>query len=407
MILVKLLGFGNAMVKRDGLTGEIQDSPMKRAIAFTDTIKHSKIIANEFETVVNNYLTPNATNSYQVDVHHVDGGFNALQKEEEINWLADEEIEENHARVLSNVRFLTEGIDVPNSDGIIFFSLKKSQIDIVQAVGRIMRKYEGKKYGYIILPIVVINKYNPELDLKKNKEYQVVWQVLNALRSTDERFEDEVNKLDLNKKKSGRINIIGVGSSPDDDVTEKGKREHGHEQLALALPQEWKQMQDAFYGTLVKHVGDRLYLEDWSEDVAKLAKMYIRRINDLIASNVGAKAAFDKFITILRYNINNSIDQDQAIQMLAQHLITEPVFDALFGDYSFVQNNIVSRSINDVISTFKVFGFTKETEKLKSFYDSTKSRASGIDNAAGKQNLISTLYETFFQKGFKKTTEAM
>lgn len=262
MILVKLLGFGNAMVKRDGLTGEIQDSPMKRAIAFTDTIKHSKIIANEFETVVNNYLTPNATNSYQVDVHHVDGGFNALQKEEEINWLADEEIEENHARVLSNVRFLTEGIDVPNSDGIIFFSLKKSQIDIVQAVGRIMRKYEGKKYGYIILPIVVINKYNPELDLKKNKEYQVVWQVLNALRSTDERFEDEVNKLDLNKKKSGRINIIGVGSSPDDDVTEKGKREHGHEQLALALPQEWKQMQDAFYGTLVKHVGDRLYLED-------------------------------------------------------------------------------------------------------------------------------------------------
>ena len=384
MILVKLLGFGNAMVKRDGLTGEIQDSPMKRAIAFTDTIKHSKIIANEFETVVNNYLTPNATNSYQVDVHHVDGGFNALQKEEEINWLADEEIEENHARVLSNVRFLTEGIDVPNLDGIIFFSLKKSQIDIVQAVGRIMRKYEGKKYGYIILPIVVINKYNPELDLKKNKEYQVVWQVLNALRSTDERFEDEVNKLDLNKKKSGRINIIGVGSSPDDDVTEKGKREHGHEQLALALPQEWKQMQDAFYGTLVKHVGDRLYLEDWSEDVAKLAKMYIRRINDLIASNVGAKAAFDKFITILRYNINNSIDQDQAIQMLAQHLITEPVFDALFGDYSFVQNNIVSRSINDVISTFKVFGFTKETEKLKSFYDSTKSRASGIDNAAGK-----------------------
>lgn len=403
----KIIGVWNAMVKRDGLTGEIQDSPMKRAIAFTDTIKHSKIIANEFETVVNNYLTPNATNSYQVDVHHVDGGFNALQKEEEINWLADEEIEENHARVLSNVRFLTEGIDVPNLDGIIFFSPKKSQIDIVQAVGRIMRKYEGKKYGYIILPIVVIDKYNPELDLKKNKEYQVVWQVLNALRSTDERFEDEVNKLDLNKKKSRRINIIGVGSSPDDDVTEKGKREHGHEQLALALPQEWKQMQDAFYGAVVKHVGDRLYLEDWSEDVAKLAKMYIRRINDLIASNVGAKAAFDKFITSLRYNINNSIDQDQAIQMLAQHLITEPVFDALFGDYSFVQNNIVSRSINDVISTFKVFGFTKETEKLKSFYDSTKSRASGIDNAAGKQNLISTLYETFFQKGFKKTTEAM
>lgn len=403
----KIIGVWNAMVKRDGLTGEIQDAPMKRAIAFTDTIRHSEIIANEFETVVNNYLTPNATNSYQVDVHHVDGGLNALQKEDEINWLADEEIKENHARVLSNVRFLTEGIDVPNLDGIIFFSPKKSQIDIVQAVGRIMRKYEGKEYGYIILPIVVADKDNPDLALNNDKKYQAVWQVLNALRSTDERFEAEVNKLDLNKKKSGRVNFIGVNSSPDDDVTEKGKREHGHEQLALALPQEWKQMQDAFYGKVVKHVGDRRYLEDWSEDVAKIAKMYILRINDLIASNVGAKAAFDKFITSLRYNINNSIDQDQAIQMLAQHLITEPVFDALFGDYSFVQNNVVSRSINDVISTFKVFGFTKETEKLKPFYDSIKLRASGIDNAAGKQKLIVTLYEKFFKKGFEKTTEAM
>ena len=403
----KIIGVWNAMVKRDGLTGEIQGAPMKRAIAFTDSIKHSKIIANEFETVVNNYLTPNATNSYQVDAHHVDGRFNALQKEEEINWLADEEIEENHARVLSNVRFLTEGIDVPNLDGIIFFSPKKSQIDIVQAVGRIMREYEGKEYGYIILPIVVADKDNPALALNNDKKYQAVWQVLNALRSTDERFEAEVNKLDLNKKKSGRINFIGVDSSPDDDVTEKGKREHGNEQLTLALPQEWKQMQDAFYGAVVKHVGDRRYLEDWSEDVAEIAKMYILRINDLIASNVGVKAAFDKFITSLRYNINNSIDQDQAIQMLAQHLITGPIFDALFGNYSFVQNNVVSRSINDVISTFKVFGFAKETKKLKPFYDSIKLRASGIDNAAGKQKLIVTLYEKFFKKGFKKTTEAM
>ena len=403
----KIIGVWNAMVKRDGLTGEIQGKPMKRAIAFTDTIKHSKIITNEFETVVNNYLAPNATNSYQVDIHHVDGGLNALQKEDEINWLADEKIEENHARVLSNVRFLTEGIDVPNLDGIIFFSPKKSQIDIVQAVGRIMRKYEGKEYGYIILPIVVSDISNPNLALNNNKEYKAVWQVLNALRSTDERFEAEVNKLDLNKKKSGRINFIGVNSSPDNDVKEDESYDHGHEQLSLALAKEWKEMGDAFYGKVVQHVGDRRYLEDWSEDVADIAKKYILQINDLIANDSGAKAAFDKFLTSLQYNINDSIDQDQAIQMLAQHLITEPVFDALFGNYSFVQNNVVSRSINDVISAFKIFGFAKETEKLKPFYDSIKSRASGIDNAAGKQKLIVTLYETFFKKGFQKTTEAM
>ncbi len=403
----KIIGVWNAMVKRDGLTGEIQGKPMKRAIAFTDKIKNSKIIANEFETVVNEYLAPNATNSYRIDVHHVDGGLNALQKEDEINWLADEKIEENHARVLSNVRFLTEGIDVPNLDGIIFFSPKKSQIDIVQAVGRIMRKYEGKEYGYIILPIVVSDINNPNLALNNNKEYKAVWQVLNALRSTDERFEAEVNKLDLNKKKSGRINFIGVNSSPDNDVKEDESYDHGHEQLSLALAKEWKEMGDAFYGKVVQHVGDRRYLEDWSEEVADIAKKYILQINGLIANDSGAKAAFDKFLTSLQYNINDSINQEQAIQMLAQHLITEPVFDALFGDYSFVQNNVVSRSINDVISAFKVFGFTKETKKLDKFYCSIESKASGIDNAAGKQKLIVKLYETFFKKGFQKTTEAM
>lgn len=405
----KIIGVWNAMVKRNGITGEITGAPMKRAIAFTDTIKHSQIIADEFDQVVNEYVDAQSNDSFSVDVHHVDGGLNALQKEEQLDWLADDDIEYNHARVLSNVRFLTEGIDVPSLDAIIFFSPKKSQVDIVQAVGRIMRRAEGKEYGYIILPIVVADGVDPNTALDNNKQYKQVWQVLNALRSTDERFDAEVNKLDLNKKKSGRINIIGVDSSPDEDVTEdKGKEaEQGREPKQLELPLNWRELKDAFYGKVVQKVGDRRYLEDWSNDVAEIAKMYIRRINDLIDSNDGAKAAFDRFMISLHHNINDSIDRDDAIQMLAQHLITEPVFDALFGDYDFVKNNVVSKSLNDVISAFKVFGFAKEQEKLKPFYDSVKLRASGIDNAAGKQKLIVTLYEKFFSTAFKTTTEQL
>lgn len=124
----KIIGVWNAMVKRNGVTGEITGAPMKRAIAFTDTIKHSKIISNEFETVVNEYLDTQSTESFSVDVHHVDGGLNALEKEEELDWLADDSIEDNRARVLSNVRFLTEGIDVPGLDGIIFFSPKNHKL---------------------------------------------------------------------------------------------------------------------------------------------------------------------------------------------------------------------------------------------------------------------------------------
>ncbi|WP_407325300.1 DEAD/DEAH box helicase family protein [Lactobacillus johnsonii] len=410
----KIIGVWNAMVKRDGITGEITGAPMKRAIAFTDTIKHSKIISNEFNQVVNDYLDSDtddnsiSENSYHVDVHHVDGSLNALQKEEQIDWLGNDDIEDNHARVLSNVRFLTEGIDVPNLDAIIFFSPKKSQVDIVQAVGRIMRRAENKEYGYIILPIVVANGVDPHVALDNDKKYKQVWQVLNALRSTDERFDAEVNTLDLNKKKSGRINIIGVDTPPKGTVTEEdGKNSEPESKQLSFIPEDWIEMRNAFYGKIVQHVGDRRYLEDWSKDVADIAKMYVRRINDLIDSNQGAKLAFDKFLKSLRYNINDSIDQERAVEMLAQHLITEPVFNALFSDYDFVRNNVVSKSMNDIISAFKVFGFAKEQEQLKPFYDSVKLRASGIDNIQGKQTFIIQLYNSFFKTAFPRVTESM
>lgn len=411
----KIIGIWNAMTKRNGMNGAITGAPMKRAIAFTDTIKHSEQVAKEFNNVVNDYLGKQAEDSFSVDVHHVDGGLNALEKKSQLDWLAGS-IPENQARVLSNVRFLTEGIDVPNLDAIIFMSPKKSQVDIVQAVGRIMRRYEGKEYGYIILPIVIDANEDPAAALDNNKNYQEVWQVLNALRSIDERFEAEINKLELNKKKSGKINVIGVNTKPNHPITESGQGDGsgngtGNDpkdlQLALDLGMDMKAIEQAFYGKIVQKVGDRRYLEDWSKDVAEIAKRHINKINDLIDSQSGAKMAFDTFIKGLRYNINDSIDEEQAIEMLAQHLITQPVFQALFGEYSFVNNNPVSKAMNDVISAFSLFGFDKEQKELEPFYESVKLRASGIDNAEAKQKIIVTLYDNFFRKGFKKTTEQM
>lgn len=408
----KIIGIWNAMVKRNGKTGVIEGAPMKRAILFTDKIVHSKKITDEFNSVVNDYLDDQSDGSYYVNVKHVDGGLNALQKKNALDWL-EGDIPENEARILSNVRFLTEGIDVPNLDAVIFFSPKKSQVDIVQAVGRIMRRFEGKKYGYIILPIVIDANVDPAAALDNNKKYQQVWQVLNALRSTDERFEAEINKLELNKHKSKRLTINPVHNHPSRPVTqERGeeaerKRENG-EQLSLDLnTDEVSDIEQAFYGKIVKKVGDRRYLEDWSADVARIAQRHITKIKDLIDSQSGAKLAFDTFIKGLRYNINDSIDEEQAIEMLAQHLITQPVFQALFGEYSFVNNNPVSKAMNDVISAFSLFGFDKEQKELEPFYESVKLRASGIDNAEAKQKIIVTLYDNFFRKGFKKTTEQM
>ncbi len=402
----RIIGIWNGMVKRETFSDKVSGDPMKRAIAFSRTIKDSQHIANQFKNVVNDYLE--SEDGYRAEVRHVDGGMNALEKNEALDWLASEDIPEDSARILSNVRFLTEGIDVPNLDAIIFLSPRKSQVDIVQAVGRIIRKSKNKEYGYIILPIVIPAGETPETILDNNKTYDVIWQVLNALRSVDERFEATVNKLQLNKTKPDNIQLIGVGAAPDDpNFNNNTTVAESRESYQTSLDLEWEEVEGAIYGKIVQKVGDRRYLEDWSKDVAKIAKRHMDYIEIIIEQNKDAKEAFNKFVSSLRHNINESISHDQAVEMLAQHLITLPIFEALFDEYSFVRNNPVGSAMEKIIAEFSKFGFEKEQQELIPFYESVKLRASGIDNAAAKQKIIITLYDKFFSTGFKSTTERL
>lgn len=401
----RIIGVWNGMIKRESFADKVSGEPMQRAIAFSRTIEDSKRLSTQFENVVNEYL--NSDEGYSVNVRHVDGSMNALEKNEALDWLASDNIPEDSARILSNVRFLTEGIDVPNLDAIIFLSPRKSQVDIVQAVGRIIRKFEGKEYGYIILPIVVPAGETPETILDNNKTYDVIWQVLNALRSVDERFEATVNKLELNKQKPKNIQVIGVGGAPDDPNFNDSYVKEPIVAYQTELELEWEAVEGAIYGKIVQKVGDRRYLEDWSKDVADIARRHIQGIEFILEQNSDSKSAFEKFLQSLQHNINESIDQSQAIEMLAQHLITLPIFDALFGEYSFVKNNPVSSAMEQIVEELSQFGFEKEQKELQPFYDSVRLRAEGIDNAQAKQKIIITLYDKFFSTGFKSTTERL
>ncbi len=401
----RIIGVWNGMIKRESFSDKVSGEPMKRAIAFSRTIEDSKRLSQQFENVVNDYL--NSDEGYSVNVRHVDGSMNALEKNEALDWLASNDIPEDSARILSNVRFLTEGIDVPNLDAIIFLSPRKSQVDIVQAVGRIIRKFEGKDYGYIILPIVVPEGATPESILDNNKTYDVIWQVLNALRSVDERFEATINKLELNKQKPKNIQVIGVGAAPDDPNFNDGFVKEPTVAYQTELELDWEAVEGAIYGKIVQKVGDRRYLEDWSKDVADIARRHIQGIEFILEQNPDSKSAFEKFLQSLQHNINESIDQSQAIEMLAQHLITLPIFDALFGEYSFVKNNPVSSAMEQIVEELSQFGFEKEQKELQPFYDSVRLRAEGIDNAQAKQKIIITLYDKFFSTGFKSTTERL
>nr|WP_258373200.1 type ISP restriction/modification enzyme [Staphylococcus aureus] len=233
---------------------------------------------------------------------------------------------------------------------------------------------------------------------------------MNALRSTDERFNAIVNQLQLNKEKSGNIDIINPGKGRPRKPYKEGE-ENGNLDVNKPIQQElelWDDIKEAIYGKIVRKVGNRRYLEDWSKDVNEIAQRYIRWITDRINDKENPiKNEFSKFVYSLQINLNKSITIELAIEMLAQHLITKPVFEALFDQNSFVNNNPVSQSMEKVVKELQKAGFEKEQDRLKPFYESVKLRASGIDNAESKQKLITTLYEKFFSTGFKTTSKRL
>lgn len=409
----RIVGVWNGMMRRNGYKNPVKNSPydgapLERAIAFTRTIEESKNVSNQFEEVVNEYIG-NAVDdqSVHLSMRHADGQMNALQKGEILDWLADPNKPADEARIVSNVRFLTEGIDIPTLDAVIFLSPKKSQVDIVQAVGRIMRKAEGKDYGYIILPIVIPTDETPETVLDNNKNYETVWQVINALRSVDERFEAMIDKLNMAKPK--QLKVIGVGSAPDQMNDRESNTDIANPvSVQTKLNLEWDKFEGAIFGKIVQKVGDRKYLENWSQDVAKIAERQINWIkNKLSDKKDPISLEFKKFVSSLQHNINQSIDENQAAEMLSQHLITKPIFEALFEEYSFVNRNPVSQAMESIVIELEKAGFTKEQENLEPLYESVRMRAEGIEKAEDKQKIIVTLYDKFFKTAFKATTERL
>lgn len=409
--VTKIIGCWNGLVKRKSNSNIISDKPMKRAIAFAGTIRESKLIENMFTEVVEHYINASEDNinPVHVEIQHADGSMNALQKNEKISWLKSD-VPPDTCRILTNARFLTEGVDVPDLDAVMFLKPRKSRIDIAQAIGRVMRKAPGKDYGYVILPIGIPAGIDPEDVLNKNEKYQVVWDVLNALRSLDERFDSTINKLELNKKKPDQLRVIGVGAAPDENeggfiVDDKVVTE----QLSFNVnEEELSDLERVIYGKIVRKVGNVRYWEDWSKDVANIAQQHMMRIRVMLEdTDSEAYKAFQRFVLGLHHNINDAITDDQAIEMLAQHLITKPIFEALFESYSFAKNNPVSKAMDTVLKVMNEQGLLKEQERLQKFYDSVRVRAEGIDNLKAKQDIIIQLYDKFFKVGFKETTERL
>lgn len=284
---VKIAGCWNGLAKRMAADGEGTEGdgyasadrePMRRAVAFAPSIKKSQAIVRMFSDMVSEYKRTHPDDETLLDcqLDHVDGKQNMLERHAKLDWLkADTGGEGNLCRILSNVRCLSEGVDVPALDAVMFLSPRGSVVDVVQSVGRVMRLATGKKYGYIILPIGIPAGIAPEEALKDNKRYKVVWEVLQALRAHDDRFNATVNKLELNQSKPAQIGVIGVGMGESGELEVIGDRSAGGggntAQLSLNFPdlEEWR---NAIYAKIVQKCGDRRYWEQWAADVAQIAE---------------------------------------------------------------------------------------------------------------------------------------
>lgn len=422
----KLIGCINGLSKRikgdDGITKEQDPLMMHRAVAFCQTINPTKKnpsfsstqLAKYFGQISKEYKSTLPESDYKdvvnIKAQHIDGSMDANTRNEKIAWLKQDAEDPNECRVLCNVRCLSEGVDVPALDAVLFLSPRNSEVEVVQSVGRVMRSFKDKKYGYIIIPVIVPNDVKPEEALNDNERFKVVWDILNALRSHDENFNAHVNKIQLNKKRPPKITVGGVprGQYTIGQGAPSGRAVNlSNEDVARQLDIQFGELQGGIYARLVEKVGDKMYWENWGRSIGEIAKKFMDRIELLIKENENAHKYFEDFIGGLHKNINDSITEEEAVGMLAQHMITRPVFDALFSEYQFVNNNAVSRSMQDMIEVLESEGMEMDLQVLEKFYISVRNNVTDIDNLEGKQTIIYNLYEKFFKGAFPKTVEKL
>ncbi len=402
----KIVGCWRALQNPENkVLGEDSIKPLKRVIAFTDTIRASKALVKNWNSVIERAVEHLPEEQYLEDfrceTQHVDGTEHALNRKACLDWLKGSE--EGTCRILSNVRCLSEGIDVPALDAVIFITPRNSQIDIVQAVGRVMRKAKDKEFGYIVLPVAIPASQDAAAALDDNQRFANVWGVLRALRSHDDRLDAEINSIDLNKRLPDRLIFGKSGESEAGASVPRADSDVQQLLMPMDIPIS------AILPKIVEKCGDKKYWENWAKDVAVIFGRLVGRIENLLENpaNTALREWFDAFHTELKHSINDTITRSHAIDMMAQHILTRPVFEALFEHYDFAASNPVSRALNALQADFSEFGLEDETRDLARFYESVQLRARGIDNSEGKQRVLLELYEKFFATALEKDAQRL
>ncbi|GAA7050190.1 DEAD/DEAH box helicase family protein [Helicobacter pylori] len=416
----KIIGTHKGLAKQDlialddenkqdhDLQNKNDTTPSQRAISFCKSIKTSKRIKDSFETIMECYdeeLKKKISKNLTISIDHIDGTMNCkvrLDKLEELN-----EYQHNTCKVLSNARCLSEGVDVPALDSIVFFDGKSAMVDIIQAVGRVMRKAKHKKRGYIILPIALEESEIKNLDeAVNNTNFKNIWKVLKALRSHDPSLVDEATfrekiKIfgsDDEKKHQDEDDEYSRDEEPTKDKTKQDPKQAQKTLFDAILLQD---LADAVYNVMPTKLGDRNYWENFAKKTGNIAKTLNNRLKDIFEKN---REFFHDFLDSLRGNVHSNIKEDEALDMITSHIITKPIFDAIFGDNI---KNPISKALDKMVEKLSTLGLQGETKDLKNLYESVKTEATHAKSQKSQQELIKNLYNTFFKEAFRKQSEKL
>ena len=386
------------------LVKKLRRHPLQRAIAFSRTIADSQQFKDEFPGVVS-ADTRLSEDKSSCTVWHVDGRHNALERRNRLDWLEESADDPYECRVLTNAKCLTEGVDVPALDAVLFLSPKSSTIDIIQAVGRVMRTSNQKKYGYIVIPLVIKSDADVQTTLDDDETYSSVWDVVRALRAHDDRIDQYLI--------SGSIPNLIISPSPGSVGRYAWSKGEGRPISSrdwnvgdAQYEEDMKKLLDLIRTKIADKVGDRRYLESWAEDVAKIVGRIKERIPHTL-KKPNAQKAFVKLHMGLKIIINDSISEEEAIDMLAQHMIMGRIFDVLFSNGQFSTQNPISHALNNLVNLMKKYGLDAETRELETFYREIEDRIRSIHTHEGRQRVLYELYDKFFTNAFKRTAERL
>ncbi len=393
----KIVGTHKGLAKQDlivlddenkedhNLQHQYDTAPSQRAINFCKSINTSKNIKDSFETIMECYdeeLKKKSFKNLKISIDHIDGTMNCKERLEKLENL--NQFQPNTCKVLSNARCLSEGVDVPALDSIVFFDGKSAMVDIIQAVGRVMRKVKRKKRGYIILPIALEESEIENLDeAVNNTNFKNIWKVIKALRSHDPSLVDEATFKE-------KIKIFG---------SDDGKKQNDEKTLFDAILLQ--DLADAMYNVMPTKLGDRNYWENFTKKTGNIARTLNNRLKNIFEKN---PEIFHGFLDSLRGNIHQNIKEDEALDMITSHIITKPIFDALFGDNI---KNPIAKALDKMVQKLSTLGLEGETKDLKNLYESVKTEALHAKSQKSQQELIKNLYNTFFKEAFKKQSEKL